>query len=558
MKTTNLLPSAQSEERVRRFAPSVTVRYQRTETSSVTTSWGVNWSEPLIARDIMQNFYDANRNCVGDIGVMVEGQDVVISAPTGYNLQRLFYLGSEKGPEDIGHYGEGFKVAATCLLRDHAVTPVAMSGHQALCLRIAEEPVADTELFPLVYDFFELEQPCEGTRLILPNCSPKLVTALQEGLTHFFYPGNALLGKCLWTSSDGQFLLYASRRRNGQIFYRNLLRGEIPHLPVILVIQKEFKLIEDKIKNDRDRNAFGEKLMQTFYNTFARNGMKGSREAARFIVETSRECWEQGHPLLSAIAESKSRYVTTMLDDATVQTLFGDKYFARSHIGYDTALQLRCTQMEAQWERDGRISLPGYFAKFGVQSAERLSRELDAQALKESLQINSRPPTPAENICLHLLNRVLEHLAPQIANVFAKQRTRYTVARTEVVLGELKRARNYRSLEVFLAEQVFVTEFAEALATFLHEHAHIFGHDGDRGFTDALTELIEVLVRLRNVMDSYETEWETARHQVQTERRITEGMQSETTLSERLAVLSETDMRSLLGRVPEAVLKRLM
>jgi hypothetical protein len=395
----NPTPYTQSEETVRQFVSEGAVRFLRTETSSVTTSWGVNWSEPLIARDIMQNFYDANRDCIGEVRITVEAHDVIISAPTGYNLQRLFYLGSEKGPDDVGQYGEGFKVAATCLLRDHRVTPVAMSGTQALCLRIAEEPVPGTQLFPLVYDFFEIEQPCAGTRLILPGCSPKLVKALQEGLTHFFYPENTLLGDLLWTAPEGLFLIYASRRADGQVFYRNLLRGDIPHVPLILVIHKEFRLIEDKIKNDRDRNAFGEKLMDTFYKTFARNGMKSDRAAVRILVQASAGCWEQGHPLLSAVAETRSHYITTFFDEAAVKDLFGDKYFARSHVGYDSALQLRCAAMEAQWERAGRIGLPGYFAKFGVPSAERRCRDLDAEARKESQRTQSRPPTPAERGC---------------------------------------------------------------------------------------------------------------------------------------------------------------
>ena len=36
-------------------------------------------------------------------------------------LDRLFFLGSEKGADDLGQYGEGFKAAAICLLRDHGV-----------------------------------------------------------------------------------------------------------------------------------------------------------------------------------------------------------------------------------------------------------------------------------------------------------------------------------------------------------------------------------------------------------------------------------------------------
>ena len=524
----------------------------------MTTNWGVNWSEPLIARDVMQNFYDANRDRISEIRVTAEGPDVTVSAPTGYNLQRLFYLGSEKGEQDIGHYGEGFKVAATCLLRDHRVTPVALSGSQALCLRIADEPVAGTQLFPLVYDFFELDQPCEGTRLILPGCAPKLVRALQEGLTHFFYPKNALLGERLWASADGQFLIYRSRHADGHVFYRNLLRGEIPRLPLILVIHKEFKAIEDKVRNDRDRNAFGDKLMDAFYKAFARSGIHGSREAVRILVQAGQGCWEQGHPLLSAVAESPSRYVSTLLDENAVEVVFGNKHFARSHFPNDAARQLRCMQMEAHWEREGRIGLPGYFARFGVPSADRRCRELDALALKEAHQTQSCPPTIAETTCLKVVHGVLTQLAPQIAHVFAKQRAAYTVACTEYVRGELKRGRKYGSLEVFLAEQVFVADFAEALAVYLHEHAHIFGHDGDRGFTDALTGLIEAAVRFRADMDGYEAQWETARAQVQAERRSTLPGPDETALADRLARLSEPEVRGLLHRVPEVVLKRLM
>ena len=35
-------------------------KYLKTVESSVTTSWGVNWDHDYIARDILQNFRDAN------------------------------------------------------------------------------------------------------------------------------------------------------------------------------------------------------------------------------------------------------------------------------------------------------------------------------------------------------------------------------------------------------------------------------------------------------------------------------------------------------------------
>ena len=93
----------------------------------------------------MQNFFDANRGRVSEIRVDASASDVVISAPTPFNLERLFYLGSEKDECDVGQYGEGFKVAATCLLRDHGVTPIAQCGTDLLLLRIADAAVQGRE-----------------------------------------------------------------------------------------------------------------------------------------------------------------------------------------------------------------------------------------------------------------------------------------------------------------------------------------------------------------------------------------------------------------------------
>ena len=546
-----------SFEIARRCTGDTALRHVRTETSAVTTAWGVNWSEALIARDLMQNFYDANRAGGANIQVAVEGRDVTISAPAAHNLERLFYLGSEKGPDEVGHYGEGFKVAVTCLLRDHRVTPVALSGSQALCLRISDDPVAGTKLYPLIYDFFETTNECAGTRLILPDCSPKLVQALQAGLTHFFYPANPLLGAQLWVAPSGLFLIYASADQDGHVFYRNLLRGDIARLPLVLVIHKEYRIIEDKIKNDRDRNAFGDKLMDTFYKTFIRHGIDWERNAMRVVVEAGRACWEQGHPLLSALADSTGYHVSTLFDTATAQALFQDQHYARSHSN-QPALQLRYAQVEAQWQQEGRIGLPGYFVKFGVPSAERYIKERDEKARLEASKTNSRSPTQAEEASMQVLNRVLGQLAAPIQAVFSRHHTRYTVARTDAVLGELKKGRGYRSQEVFLAEQVFEADFAEALAIYLHEHAHIFGHDGDRGFTDALTELIENVVRLRRELDGYEAQWETARKKVIKERNTQSREASTTSLQERLAVMSEGEVRSLLNQVPGAVMERLL
>ena len=110
---------------------------------------------------------------------------------------------------------------------------------------------------------------------------------------------------------------------------------------------------------------------------------------------------------------------------------------------------------------------------------------------------------------------------------------------------------------MFLAASVFTEDFARALAIFLHEHAHVYGYDGSRGFTDALTELIEATIRHRQALDAYENDWQTARQEVLTERG-TVGLNDEQDIAERLQNLDRDALLQVLERVPGVILRPLL
>lgn len=527
--------------------------FARTSTSAVTTAWGVDWDETYIARDLMQNFFDANRSALDKIIIRKIGNDVVISAPAEFNLERLFYLGSEKGANDVGHYGEGFKVAATCLLRDHAVTPIAMSGHDVAVLRVAHRTVAGTHLSPIEYDFYNNDCPVSGTVLLLPGCSVKLVKALEQGLTHFFHSVNPLLGAKRWSDFGDGFLIYDSTDQLGHVFYRNLKRGEIEGIPVVLVIKKEYQAIERKIMKDRDRNAFGDEVMKLFYEHFARYGLKYGIDGQKAIVMAAQPCWERGHSLLSEMAKS----IRNRWPSKTVNEVFGEKYYARSAHSSNPMEQLEINRLERIWRDDGKVALPGYFRSFGVLHAGDEIRRAQETATEESKKNNQRRPTGAEQNAIRLLSKVLQELAPEIIAIFNKGRTSYTVALTEVVLGQLKSGRSYNDRDVFLAESVFISDFAGALAIFLHEHAHIFGYDGRREFTDALTRLLETAVRHRHDLDRYEVEWGIVKAAVQNERFRPEADGETSELDLWLSAMSAIELRELIGRLPRVALRKL-
>ena len=53
------------------------------------------------------------------------------------------------------------------------------------------------------------------------------------------------------------------------------------------------------------------------------------------------------------------------------------------------------------------------------------------------------------------------------------------------------------------------SSFAEALSTYLHELAHVFGGDHTIGFSQALTEIIETLVKETESIEAAKQEWES-------------------------------------------------
>ena len=524
-------------------------KHRSTERSAVTSAWGVDWSEELIARDLMQNFFDANRSQLDRIVVAAQDACVRVSAPAGFDLHHLYFLGSEKGDDDVGKYGEGFKAATVCILRRKNTAVLAASGNDGLIIRLSEEAAVGTNLYPLVYEFFDLEQAVPGSVLVIDGAWRELRGAMAQGLTHFYYDGNPVIGaKLLGHGQD--FRVFRSTTAGGHIFYRNLRRGDIPDLPVVLVLNKQYQRIEKEVAKDRDRKAFGEPLRETFYNIWAQHFFRGWA-AQEPIVASAKRLWQQGrgHPLLAAIGRVSAHGQWPAVRSAA---MFGNGFYAESHTS-DASQLLRFSDQEAAWQREGRIKLPSYFETFGVVSARRREKELHEAARLEARKKGAHVPTRAEAAAIGVLRHVLSELAPKIVQFFEESRTSYTVAATEVLLGEFKRSRDYRSREVFLAEQVFEGDFAEALAVFLHEHAHIHGYDGSRSFTDALTETLESIVRQRKTLDGFEKEWDEARKAVAAER--TKTSHAAVDALEQLRGYDRDELLALVEGLPRNVLR---
>ena len=169
------------------------VQFLKSVPSAVTTSWSEEiWTEDMIARDSIQNFYDGvieNNIEIDKIDISIVKDTIKIYAPNEFNLEKLYYLGSTKSESDvqqIGAHGEGGKKVFSDLARLGVYNPVLISGDKALIISVGDEVENTNGLRPLIYNYFKINK-LKGNYFIIKTINKKIKKAYQYGLKHFLF-----------------------------------------------------------------------------------------------------------------------------------------------------------------------------------------------------------------------------------------------------------------------------------------------------------------------------------------------------------------------------------
>ena len=507
----------------------------KTIDTKITTEWGVKWSPFEIARDFLQNFYDDNP--VGDITVSVKGDKVTVSAPKEFDPQLLDYLVSFKGEGKIGRYGEGFKAATLNALRDHGCRVLLdVSGEQREWY--LEEKQLGGRSTRVVMCRISSSKVATGTRLLLDHCPQVLADEFRRGLTFFYYPENPLFGSALAGTYEKDIFAYRSSDDRGYVFYGKLLRAVLD-APIVLVCNRPYKKIDEKIQYDRDRKAFTHEVLDDLLNLM----MKNLTHRAAGIIEVLKLWWVPGHKVLAALAKAPG----------IAAFRFPPNYYARSGPKHwDTVvLTARIKRVEEEFQQKGYLQCPAYMADLGMTNARSVIESGDARRKALHSKIHLRKPDKLEQQGLNILRSYVESIHPSLASVYAT--AKYTIGSSDEVLGELREKDRWRSTEVYLARQVFHSSFADAVSVLLHEWAHVHGFDGSRDFTDALTEAIAVIIQEKGDVARFEREWEEVRSKIQAQDGVTHRG-----VYEYVEQLTNKEKNKLLRGLPEEELLRLV
>lgn len=314
-------------------------------------------------------------------------------------------------------------------------------------------------------------------------------------------------GKRLWSSANGAFEIWSNDLRNGWTIYSGRPVGRLDGLPMRLRINRCYVQLDRFCPTARRTPDQQARLDQSFRSIFASRGIRRDVAAQRVIVEAARDTWTKGHPLLLALALKCNPINDTGWDPATTREVFGDSFFASS-CAFNMLLEASYAEIEQKWQEEGRQLLPWYFERFGVPTAEREHRGRLAASREASLRPRGRRPSAEQTRRIDLMRRALRIVAPVLASILAKRCIAYRITPGRALGGALKEYR-YRSRKtVYLARDIVAGPFPRAVAVFIHEHAHVLGHDGSRGFTDALTWILRSAIEHREAFTPLEREWE--------------------------------------------------
>jgi len=494
----------------------------------------VSWTRYKTLRDLVQNFYDAvgyeawrerfRTERHGDL-LLLKARHVRFSydwlIPIGASTKR------EVPGAYAGYFGEGFKIASLCALRDHGWNIELASQDWELRVAVEDLSVAGRKLPSLAYHLWKRPQTRRDTVLALypfRECDDEL---LESAIVSFFYPENPLFGAEIWSSSSAAVFHRSSKATpehvpatssfslhgSGIVFAGYQALGSFP-FPLI-VAQHDFH------RKDRDRNAFYEwdvleliervcrvvspacafQLLEVFQSKWyayprKRFDLRSWYPVITRLVERLESCpdevrrWRDKYPRL-LVAERVSRRELAQYNRRRQALAWQRRECPDHRLVQDAFLTLGYTRLET-----------------ACQAAGGLSEVRDPRGIEVELI------------------RVLEHLTSTILDDFfgdeplppckvidGNDASWEGIAST-VRLPRPRRARHGHSVRyslpwVALKQRTLVKDgFQQALSTYLHELSHCFGGDQSARFSHALTDILRITLQHGQEIASAKATWD--------------------------------------------------
>ena len=482
---------------------------------NIVMTYPVRWTKYQVLRDFVQNFYDAVGHNDWRTVFRYEYKNMNLSMwikGETFNYEWLMHIGAstktDNSNEYAGFFGEGFKIASLCALRDYGWDIQMMSGDWRIDVTSIERTIDQTSVRMLAYNLSTVEKENE-TKLVLKNISADEHELFLSTLDSFFCPDNPVMGELLWNGDEGAVFLRSKTPinkylpvtrdfgRKGAVFCGYQMLGTNPFDLVVCLHRYN--------KEDRERRSlYGFEVINVF------NGIAQyvDSQCAMIMLEKMRRYWNT-YPRKHIDIHSWSSTIDALIRKVASSPVVSSAFIRK----YDNILCLnkvdRIDEKNRRWQARAWLDQQGkkyILAKdtFRILGYPTIEEECDRcggfVADDDADELQKRCFVVLEDVCkevfsgFFVFNTIPERKI--ITNSRAVYRGMAVTYKTKNQFLNSKGIRiRYDIGKIYLKSEIFSADgYFDGLSTYVHEMCHAFGGDASASFSQALTFAIELLM----------------------------------------------------------------
>jgi len=490
----------------------------------------VKWSKFKVLRDFVQNFYDAVGWRNWDVRFswrIAEDRLSLFARDVGFSYDWLLHIGAstkrDGGGTYAGFFGEGFKIASLCALRDHSWNVTMHSRNWELKVVTAVIEIDEQWIDMLAYN---IQRSDEKTRDTALHISPfHDLNILKAVLQSFYYPGNPLFGNKIWESESASVYFRSDLQKpagypqtfddkgRGIVFGAYQALGSFQY-PLIFALHS-FRY------DDRERNTFYRMDVVKLIHEVA---SKLPPEASMVVLLALKNRWydrprkkydfESWHRIISTLV----RNISTSPEHVALWREINPYLLAARQVKRKDIDLYNRRQQALEWLRTSKTRyrlVQSAFISMGYPTVE------DACGADDGFSV-AHDPVVSERGYIRMLEKVALCLLSDLFSKIALPPCKIIESKNAVwqgmtvIIPRKDRSLRFRGLPVryrlpyvALKQELLTPDaFGRALSTYLHEIAHMFGTESSAAFSNALTELMHLVVTHSEMIAECRMEWE--------------------------------------------------
>lgn len=541
------------------------------------------WTREQAARDIWQNFFDANNFTTDGLHIHVEEHDggslVQLSGPSEFPYNRLLALGAgykEDPTRSAGGKHEGAKVLALSLLRDYGCQEVRFGSGDWVVRFFLDEPVEGMvdekmgEQRALYAQLLDAPERYKGSYISLVSNDEHLASEVVAARDLFYRKDHPdFEHPDIDTECGGLRVLPKGEFGN---FYLNGQRvnvdrkGQWNTVPGLIAWTKMTPEAQgNKLALGRDRDMITSFEVSRIFPKFLVDSM--TVDDAELLVDLLEPYYSPGSEMLAVLASRVLGEVIQKLAVAERKIAFPPMYFADDLPGMSPE--------QAELKKDRLQTIEGLGGRVCRGDFQRIGMKTVTEFFANIREIERLEPTEGERKRIALLENVVRDFL-EGGFVHEERSASALIGHKDVSVRTMREFDRmpFRPIELFgskhpyLAgkyedgtvwisrEQIHTQDVHTVLATYLHELCHTFGSDQSASFSYALTQMLgrwsRHVAEHAPQMQELATQWEASLTGSvwETRKDFEEALRQ--LLRERVVIRTEREMSQRMDRKSDA------